>query len=99
LQCVFEKIFTPLNLQSKFVRGEPTLLTGSAGGIPPEPPFRPPRQKEEAERTISSFSLAANFNFYFCPLNAKAISTMVKALRTTNANTICHFVGRGFHKI
>ena len=29
---------------------------GSAGGIPPRPPFRPPRQKAEAERTISSFS-------------------------------------------
>jgi len=37
-------------------KSEPILLTGSAGGIPPEPPFRPPRQKAEAERTISSFS-------------------------------------------
>jgi hypothetical protein len=27
---VFEKIFTLLNLRSKFVRGEPILLTGSA---------------------------------------------------------------------
>ena len=35
-------------------------LTGSAGGIPPEPPFRPPRLEAEAKRTISSFSLAAN---------------------------------------
>jgi hypothetical protein len=31
-------------------KSEPILLTGSAGGIPPEPPFRPPRQKAEAER-------------------------------------------------
>jgi len=37
-------------------KSEPILLTGSAGGIPPEPPFRPPRQKAEAEKTISSFS-------------------------------------------
>jgi hypothetical protein len=37
---------------------EPISLTGSAGGIPPEPPFRPPRQKAEAKRTISSFSRA-----------------------------------------
>jgi hypothetical protein len=34
---------------------EPISLTGSAGGIPPKPPFRPPRQKAEAERTISKF--------------------------------------------
>jgi len=33
-------------------------LTGSAGGIPPKPPFRPPRQKAAAKRTISSFSRA-----------------------------------------
>jgi len=39
-------------------KSEPILLTGSAGGIP-RTPFRPPRQKAEAERTISSFSLAA----------------------------------------
>jgi hypothetical protein len=31
---------------------------GSAGGIPPEPPFRPPRFEAEAKRTISSFSRA-----------------------------------------
>jgi len=31
-------------------KSEPISLTGSAGGIPPEPPFRPPRQKAEAER-------------------------------------------------
>ena len=31
-------------------KSEPILLTGSAGGIPPEPPFRPPRQKAEAEK-------------------------------------------------
>jgi len=37
-------------------KSEPILLTGSAGGIPPDPPSRPPRQKAEAERTISSFS-------------------------------------------
>jgi hypothetical protein len=30
------------------------------GGIPPEPPFRPPRLEEEAKRTISSFSLMVN---------------------------------------
>jgi len=29
---------------------EPISLTGSAGGIPPEPPFRPPRPKAEGER-------------------------------------------------
>ena len=29
---------------------------GSAGGIPPEPPIRPPRLEAEAKRTISSFS-------------------------------------------
>jgi hypothetical protein len=28
---------------------EPILLTGSAGGIPPEPPLRPPRPKAEAK--------------------------------------------------
>jgi len=40
---------------------EPISLTGSAGGrAKPKPPFRPPRQKAEAKRTISSFSLAAN---------------------------------------
>jgi hypothetical protein len=31
-------------------KSEPILLTGSAGGIPTEPPLRPPRQKAEAER-------------------------------------------------
>jgi len=45
---------------------EPISLTGSAGGIPPKPPFRPPRlacpteavrrREAEVERTISSFS-------------------------------------------
>jgi hypothetical protein len=30
--------------------------TCSAGEIPPEPPFRPPRLEAEAKRTISSFS-------------------------------------------
>jgi len=39
-------------------KSEPILLTDSAGGIPHEPPFRPPRKKEEAEKTISSFSRA-----------------------------------------
>jgi hypothetical protein len=39
-------------------KSEPILLTGSAGGIPPEPPFRPPRPEAEAKRTISSFSRA-----------------------------------------
>ncbi len=29
---------------------------GSVGGIPPKPPFRPPRLEAEAKRTISSFS-------------------------------------------
>jgi hypothetical protein len=53
---------------------------GSAGGIPPEPPFRPPRlacpteavrrREVEAKRTISSFSIhSANYeiltNFSF----------------------------------
>jgi len=28
---------------------------GSVGGIPPEPPFRPPCLEAEAKRTISSF--------------------------------------------
>jgi len=38
-------------------KSEPILLTGSAGGrAKTEPPFRPPRQKAEAERTILSFS-------------------------------------------
>jgi hypothetical protein len=38
-------------------KSELILLTGSAGGrAKTEPPFRPPRQKAEAERTISSFS-------------------------------------------
>ena len=37
---------------------EPISLTGSAGGIPPKPPFRPPRLEAEAKRTISSFSRA-----------------------------------------
>jgi hypothetical protein len=31
-------------------KSEPILLTGSAGGIPPEPPFRPPRPEAEAKR-------------------------------------------------
>jgi len=35
---------------------EPISLTGSAGGISPEPPFCPPRLEAEAKRTISSFS-------------------------------------------
>jgi len=29
---------------------EPISLTGSAGGIPPKPPFRPPRLEAEAKR-------------------------------------------------
>jgi hypothetical protein len=37
-------------------KSEPILLTGSVGEIPPEPPFRLPRQKAEEERTILSFS-------------------------------------------
>jgi len=40
-------------------KSELISLTGSAGGISPEPPFRPPRPEVEAKRTISSFSLAA----------------------------------------
>jgi len=37
---------------------------GSAGGrAKTEPPFRPPRQKAEAKRTIPSFSLAVNYIF------------------------------------
>jgi len=36
-------------------KSEQTLLTGSAGGIPPEPPFRPPRQKAEAEKLFYNF--------------------------------------------
>jgi len=39
-------------------KSEPILLTDSAGGIPHDPPFRPTRQKAEAETTISSFSRA-----------------------------------------
>ena len=35
-------------------------------------------------------------NFY---LNANDRSMIVKALRTTNTNAICHFSGRGFIKI
>jgi len=38
---------------------EPISLTGSAGGrAKTKPPFRPPRPKAEAKRTISSFSRA-----------------------------------------
>ncbi|PIU99086.1 hypothetical protein COS59_01635, partial [Candidatus Wolfebacteria bacterium CG03_land_8_20_14_0_80_36_15] len=33
---------------------EPISLTGSADGIPPELPFRPPHLEAEAKRTISS---------------------------------------------
>jgi hypothetical protein len=40
-------------------KSEPILLPGEAGGrAKTEPLFRPPRQKAEAERTISSFSRA-----------------------------------------
>jgi len=47
-------------------KSEPILRAiGSAGRIPPEPPFRPPRlacptnrREAEAKRTISSFSRA-----------------------------------------
>ena len=38
-------------------------------------------------------------NYYFIPLNAKDINTIVNALRTTNANTVCERDGRGFIKI
>ncbi len=31
-------------------KSEQISLTGSAGGIPPEPPFRPPRPEAEAKR-------------------------------------------------
>ncbi|HPJ80569.1 MAG TPA: hypothetical protein PLF70_02640 [Candidatus Portnoybacteria bacterium] len=31
-------------------KSEPISLTGSAGGIPPDPPFRPPRLEAEAKR-------------------------------------------------
>ncbi|MGC8738928.1 MAG: hypothetical protein ACP5UA_09830 [Candidatus Hydrogenedens sp.] len=41
-------------------KSEPILLTVSASGISPIPPFHPPRPEAEAKRTISSFSLAAN---------------------------------------
>jgi hypothetical protein len=30
-------------------------VIGSAGGIPHEPPFRPPRLEAEAKMTVSSF--------------------------------------------
>jgi hypothetical protein len=46
-------------------KSELISLTGSAGGIPPEPPFRPPRLEAEAKRTISSFSLATNSFLFF----------------------------------
>jgi len=54
---VYLKISEPISLTgSAFVE---TSVDRSAGGIPPEPPFRPPRLEAEAKRTISSFSLPA----------------------------------------
>jgi len=38
---------------------------GSASGTPHESPFHPPRLEVEAERTISNYSLAANYLFNF----------------------------------
>ena len=49
LRCVFE------NIRTDFING----LGGRKGKD--QPPFRPPRLEAEAKRTISSFSLAANF--------------------------------------
>jgi hypothetical protein len=43
-------------------------VIGSAGGIPPEPFFGPPRLEAEAKRTISSFSLAVISYYYFIRL-------------------------------
>jgi len=42
--------------------------------------------------------LVVNY-FFYTPLNAKDIKTIVRALRTTNTNAVCECDGRGFHVI
>jgi len=47
-----------LNIGGVYLKkSEPIFsIIGSAGGIPPEPPFRPPRQKAGAERQTAKES-------------------------------------------
>jgi len=82
-------------------KSEPISLTGSAGGIPPKPPFRPPRPEAEAKRTISSFSnpasqycsaspsLAANSCFLYLLYN---LLLLLKYLFLLNYTPIVEFV-------
>jgi len=44
---------------------EPISLTGSAGGIPPKPPFRPPRPEAEAKRQIAKELEKYRLELYF----------------------------------
>jgi len=57
-------------------KSEPISLTGSAGGLPPEPPFRSPRPKAEAKRQTAKepekmsartlFWSEAGFSYFPC---------------------------------
>jgi hypothetical protein len=48
-------------------KSEPILLTGSAGGIPPEPPSRTPRPEAEAERQTVKEPEKMSARTLFCP--------------------------------
>jgi hypothetical protein len=70
-------------------------LTGSAGGIPLEPPFRPPRLEAEAKRTISSFSLTAILKINPDISKSKSFFfTLSKPIR--NINTYCHHLDNNY---
>jgi len=78
-------------------KSEPILLTGSAGGIPPAPPFRPPRPEAEAERQTakepeknvgSNFILTRSGLFLFCLLVFILFGIIIlKVLKVGTVNT------------
>jgi len=68
-------------------------------GFPDPRTFRPPCLDPERKGQFQVFICRKTLILTLCYLNAKDISTIVKALRITNINTSCDFVAEGFIKI
>jgi len=73
-------------------KSEPILLAGSAGGRGVRGEFRPPSQKAEAERTISSFSNPALRDCSALPSSAANSFIFLFQLLSTPSNK--HFLRR-----
>ena len=71
------------------------MLSRGVGGCPPENWVSPTRKP----RLLGASDFGAMPGFLNPYLNAKAINTMVKALRITNNNASSECVGRGLIRI